>query len=392
MQQIAPNVFFVGAVDWDRRMFDELVPLPDGTSYNSYLIRGKGKTALLDTVDPTKAGMLFDHLESLGVDRIDYIISHHAEQDHSGTIPEVLKKFPMAKVVTNEKCKGLLIELLCLKDEDFLVIKDGEELSLGDKTLKFVLTPWVHWPETMVTYLKEDKVLFTCDFLGSHMATASIFVDEYGAAYESAKRYFAEIMMPFRLPIRKNLEKIKALDFKIIAPSHGFVYDKPQFILDAYADWTSDNVKNEVLVPYNSMHGATRKMVDVFVDALRDRNIAVKQFNLAGTDLGKIAIALVDAATIVLGTSQVLAGAHPNVAHAAFVVNALRPKTKFVSLIGSYLWGGQMVEQIKGLLPNVKAELLEPVVIKGYPKENDFKALAVLADTIAARHKAAGIL
>ncbi|OHB56797.1 MAG: MBL fold hydrolase [Planctomycetes bacterium GWF2_50_10] len=390
--QIAPNVFFVGAVDWDRRMFDELIPLPDGTSYNSYLIRGTGKTALLDTVDPTKAEMLFDHLESFGVDRIDYVISHHAEQDHSGTIPEVLKKFPMAKVVTNEKCKGLLIELLCLKDEDFIVIADGEELSLGDKTLKFVLTPWVHWPETMVTYLKEDRVLFTCDFLGSHMATASIFVDEYGAAYESAKRYFAEIMMPFRLPIRKNLEKIKALDFKIIAPSHGFVYDKPQFILDAYADWTSDNVKNEVLVPYNSMHGATRKMVDVFVDALRERNIAVKQFNLAGTDLGKIAIALVDGATIVLGTSQVLAGAHPNVAHAAFVVNALRPKTKFVSLIGSYLWGGQMVEQIKGLLPNLKAELLEPVVIKGYPKENDFKALAAMADTIAAKHKAAGIL
>jgi len=390
--QIAPNVFFVGAVDWDRRMFDELIPLPDGTSYNSYLIKGTGKTALLDTVDPTKAEMLFDHLESFGVDRIDYVISHHAEQDHSGTIPEVLKKFPMAKVVTNEKCKGLLIELLCLKDEDFIVIADGEELSLGDKTLKFVLTPWVHWPETMVTYLKEDRVLFTCDFLGSHMATASIFVDEYGAAYESAKRYFAEIMMPFRLPIRKNLEKIKALDFKIIAPSHGFVYDKPQFILDAYADWTSDNVKNEVLVPYNSMHGATRKMVDVFVDALRERNIAVKQFNLAGTDLGKIAIALVDGATIVLGTSQVLAGAHPNVAHAAFVVNALRPKTKFVSLIGSYLWGGQMVEQIKGLLPNLKAELLEPVVIKGYPKENDFKALAAMADTIAAKHKAAGIL
>ena len=140
------------------------------------------------------------------------------------------------------------------------------------------------------------------------------------------------------------------------------------------------------------MHGATGRMVDHFVEALAARDITVKQFNLAHADLGKIAIALVDAATVVLGCSQVLAGAHPNVASAAFVVNALRPKTKFVSIIGSYLWGGQMVAQLQGMIPNLKAELIEPVVVKGYPKESDHKLLDALADRIKEKHKEAGLI
>ena len=191
--------------------------------------------------------------------------------------------------------------------------------------------------------------------------------------------------------IRKNIEKVGELAIDIIAPSHGFVYDKPAFILNAYNDWSSDSVKNEVLVPYNSMHGSVRSMVDYFVDALIKRDITAKQFNMANTDLGKVAIALVDAATIVLGCSQVLTGAHPNVAHAAFVVNALRPKTKFVSIIGSSLWGGKMVEQLAGMVSNLKAQIIEPVVIKGFPKEDDFKALDTLADKILAKHKEIGI-
>jgi flavorubredoxin len=280
-----------------------------------------------------------------------------------------------------------LIKLLEIGEDKFITVEDWQELSLGNRTLQFILTPWVHWPETMVTYLKEDRVLFTCDFLGSHYAPPTLFVEDEGIAYESAKRYFAEIMMPFRLAIRKNIEKLKQIPFEMIAPSHGFVYDKPSFILDAYADWTSENVKNEVLVMYNSMHGSTKRMVDYFMDALSKRGIEGKQFNLAGTDLGKIAIALVDAATIVLGCSQVLAGAHPNVAHAAFVANALRPKTKFASIIGSYLWGGKMVEQLLAMMPNIKAEILEPVLAKGYPTDADYKAMDELADKILQKHK-----
>ncbi|HUT30491.1 MAG TPA: FprA family A-type flavoprotein [Sedimentisphaerales bacterium] len=387
MMQLKPNVYAVRAIDWDRRLFDELIPLPDGTSYNAYLIKGSEKTALLDTVDPTRTEVLIDNLVRLGAGKIDYLISHHAEQDHSGAIPDVLMLYPNARVVTNPKCKDMLIDLLNVDADRFITVDDGQTLSLGDKTLQFIYIPWVHWPETMGTYLQEDRILFPCDFFGSHMATSSLFVDDEALVYEAAKRYYAEIMMPFRGPIRKNLEKIEDLQIEMIASSHGPIYDKPEFIINAYKDWVSDNVKNEVVLPYISMHGSTKKMVEHFVNALIERGITVRQFNLTVTDIGKLAISLVDAATIVLGSGTVLTGAHPQVAYAAMLANALRPKTRFASIIGSYGWGGKMVEQITGLIPNLKVEILEPVIAKGHPKDDDFAALDKLADKILAKHK-----
>ncbi len=389
--QLRPNIYAVGAIDWDRRLFDELIPLPDGTSYNSYLIKGSGKIALLDTVDPTKTDVLIDNLVKAGTDRIDYIIAHHAEQDHSGSIPDILMLYPDAKVVTNPKCKGMLVDLLQISEDKFITVEDGQTLSLGDKTLQFIYIPWVHWPETMGTYLQEDKIFFPCDFFGSHLATSSLFVEDEALVYESAKRYYAEIMMPFRTAIRNNLEKIKDLQIDIIASSHGPVYDNPKFIIDAYKDWVSDNVKNEVVLPYISMHDSTRRMVEHFVDALIERGITVKQFNLSVTDIGKLAMSLVDAATIVLGSPTVLKAAHPKVAYAAILANALRPKTKFASIIGSYGWGGKMVEHIAGLISNLKVEIIEPVVAKGHPKDSDFTAIEKLADKILTKHKELGI-
>ena len=391
MNEIKPGLYSVGAIDWDRRLFDELIPLPDGTSYNAYLIKGSEKTALLDTVDPTKTTVLIDNLLKAGVEKIDYVVSHHAEQDHSGSIPDVLLLYPDAKVVTNAKCKAMLIDLLHVEEERFETIEDWQTLSLGDKTLQFVNIPWVHWPETFATYLQEDRILFPCDFFGSHLATSSLFVDDEPRVYESAKRYYAEIMMPFRAAIRNNLEKIKKLQIDMIAPSHGPVYQKPTFIIDAYREWVSDAVKNEVVVAYVSMHDSTRKMVEHFVDALVERGIAVRQFNLAATDIGKLAMALVDTATIVIGSPTVLTGPHPAAAYAAILANALRPKAKFASIIGSFGWGGKMVEQIAALIPNLKVEVLAPVVAKGYPRDVDFEALDNLADAILAKHKELGI-
>jgi len=361
--------------------------LPDGTTYNSYLVEGSDKTALIDTVDPETLNVLFDNLDNHGISQIDYIIANHAEQDHSGGVPAVLSKYPESKVVTNEKCKKMLIDLLKIPDEKFLVIKDGETLSLGDKTLQFFLTPWVHWPETMVTYLKEDHILFSCDFLGSHFVSSELFVTDEAKVYASAKRYYAEIMMPFRKNIVRHLEKLKDIEIDLIAPSHGQIYDNPILILDAYKDWTSDNVKNEVVIPYVSMHGSTQKMIEYLVDALIKRNITVKPFNLTVTDIGELAIELVDAATIVIGSPTVLAGPHPSVASVAFLANMIRPKAKFATVIGSYGWGGKMVEKIVGMLGNLKVELLHTVLAKGFPDENDFQALDDLADEILKKHK-----
>ena len=297
-----------------------------------------------------------------------------------------------AKVVTNPKCKGMLIDLLNVKEDRFITIDDGETLSLGDKTLQFIYIPWVHWPETIGTYLQEDKIFFPCDFFGSHFAASSLFVEDEAVVYEAAKRYYAEIMMPFRAPIKNNLQKIKNLQIDIIAPSHGPIYDKPEFIINAYKDWVSDKVKNEVVLPYISMHDSTRQMVEYFVDALIERGITVKQFSLTTTDIGKRAISLVDAATIVIGSPTVLTGAHPVAAYACILANALRPKTKFASIIGSYGWGGKMVEQLTSMLPNLKVEILEPVITKGFPKDNDFIALDKLADEILDKHKELGIV
>jgi flavorubredoxin len=229
--EIKPKIFSVGSIDWDRRLFDELIPLPNGTSYNSYLIQGTQKTALIDSVDPAKERELIDNIDKLALNTIDYIISNHAEQDHSGTIPKILKLYPHAKVITNEKCKTLLSKLLLIPEEKFLTVKDQGTISLGDKTLEFIIAPWVHWPETMLSYLKEDRILFPCDLFGSHLASSTLFVKDRCEIYEPAKRYYAEIMMPFRTSVKKHLERIKKLKIDIIAPSHGPLYDKPEMII-----------------------------------------------------------------------------------------------------------------------------------------------------------------
>jgi flavorubredoxin len=385
--KLAEGVYWVGAIDWDRRLFDSLIPLPDGTSYNSYVIKGSEKTALIDTVDPTMQDVLINQLNRLGIENISYIVANHAEQDHSGALPRVLERYPEAKVIATPRCKDMLIDLLMIPEEKFIAVNDKETISLGGRTLEFIHAPWVHWPETMLTYLREDKILFPCDFFGSHLATSDLYVTDGGQVYEAAKRYYAEIMMPFRTTIQKNLEKIRDYAIDIIAPSHGPVHDKPEFILKAYHSWAFDEPKNIVILPYISMHGSTRKMVEYLVEALVQRGVTVKQFDLTVTDIGKLAMALVDAATVVIGTPTVLAGPHPNVVYAAFLANALRPKLGFVSVIGSYGWGGKAVEQLAAMLPNLKVEILEPVLCKGFPKEDDFKALDSLAATIAQKHK-----
>ncbi len=386
-REIKQNIYSAGAVDWDRRLFDALIPLPDGTTYNSYLVKGSEKIALIDTVDPSTQDVLMNNLNQLGVANIDYIVANHAEQDHSGAIPKVMEEYPEAKVVVTPKCKDMLMDLLMIPEERFISVNDKETISLGDRTLEFIHAPWVHWPETMLTYLREEKILFSCDFFGSHLASTDLYVTDEGQVYEAASRYYAEIMMPFRTIIQKNMEKIKEYPIEIIAPSHGPMHDNPEFIIEAYHSWAFDDPKNIVVLPYISMHASTRVMVEYFVQALVQRGVTVKQFDLTVTDLGKLAIALVDAATIVIGTPTVLAGPHPNVAYAAFVANAIRPNLKFASIIGSYGWGGRTVEQLAGMIPNLKVELLDPVLSKGFPKEAEFKALDNLADTIAQKHK-----
>jgi flavorubredoxin len=176
----------------------------------------------------------------------------------------------------------------------------------------------------------------------------------------------------------------------MIAPSHGSIYERPEFILNAYREWVMGEPKNTVVLPYVSMHDSTKLMVDHLLKALVSRGVKVEQFNLAVTDIGKLAMALVDAATIVIGTPTVLAGPHPLAAYAAFLANALRPKVEFLSIIGSYGWGGKTVDVLAGMIPNLKVQVLDPILCKGLPAEADYQALDSLAATIASKHKERG--
>ena len=388
IRPIKNNVFFIGSKDADRRMFDELIPLTQGTTYNSYLVKGSEKTAIIDTNYPKKLEEYKKRLEENNITKIDYIVSNHAEQDHSGGIPMLLEMYPEAKVVTNAKVKDNVMNLLHVSEDKFIVINDGDELSLGDKTLQFILAPFVHWPDTMFTYLKEDKMLFTCDYLGAHYTKHDLFADYTQELVEAAKRYYAEIIMPFRTFARKYLEKIKTMDVDIILPSHGPVYDKPEWIIDLYADWVSDNVKNKVVIPYVSMYDSTTMLVERLNKKLTEAGIEVKLFNLVECDEGELSMELVDCATVVLGSSMVLAGPHPAAVMAAYLTNALKPKFKYYSRIGSYGWGGNLEGPLEKMFTAIKTEKLDYVVVKGQPQDKDFAKIDELANQIKEKHKA----
>ncbi|KQC14789.1 MAG: MBL fold metallo-hydrolase [Desulfuromonas sp. SDB] len=384
--KINEAVFWVGAMHWDRRLFDELIPLPDGTSYNSYVIKGSEKTALIDTVDPDCEHQLFKNLQQLNIKKIDYVISNHSEQDHSGIIPRVLSEFPQAQLVTNSKAKTILSEHLEIPENKFKIVENQDVLSLGDRKLKFVMTPWVHWPETMTTYLEEDGIAFSCDFFGSHLATSQLFTDRDPKVLRDAKRYYAEIMMPFRNQITRNIAEIKSLNPSIIAPSHGPVYRDPEFIISAYEQWSSDKVLPQVVIPYVSMHGSTARIVDYLVDKFMEIQIEVFPFNITVSDIGEIAMSLVDASTVILASPTVLTVAHPSTFYVAYLLGALRPKTKYIGLVGSYGWGGRMAEVIKPLLANLNAEFLNPILIKGYPRQADYDNLDKLVEMVVAKN------
>ncbi|MFH0880765.1 MAG: FprA family A-type flavoprotein [Lentisphaerota bacterium] len=388
VRRMTDGVWWAGAIDWGRRLFDALIPLPEGTSYNAYIIKGANQTALLDAVDPAMAGVLFEQLKD--VPSLDYIISHHAEQDHSGSIPSLLQKYPQAQVLASTQGRQYLIDLLDLPPEKVRAVKDGETLSLGGKTLRFLTTPWVHWPDTMVTFLEEDRILFSCDFFGSHLATSDLCVTDPGRVYQAAKLYYAQIMMPYAKQAAKNIEKILPLNAAMIAPSHGPIFDQPSLIVEAWKEWTSAPPKNMAVIPFVSMHDSTRRMVEHLSGSLADHGVKVERFDLTHADLGRLAVALLDARTLVLGTPAMLNGPHPLAVQAAYLANVLKPKVRYLSAVGSYGWGIKALEGIPSLFPDLQAEVLPSVLCKGAPREADFQAIDRLAEAIAEKHQSAG--
>jgi flavorubredoxin len=382
VRELVPNVYSLSAIDWDRRLFDELVPLPEGTSYNAYLVRGCERTALIDTVHPSMTGDFIKALKNLGLKRLDYIVSNHAEPDHSGSIPAVLAAYPEAKVLANVKCRSLLKASLDLPAEALTLIQDNQVLSLGDKSLRFLWVPWVHWPDTTATYIAEDRLMFSCDFLGAHLATSDLYADDEPRVERAALTYYAEIMMTYRPNVIKTLKRLEDYDIAMIAPSHGPVYARPEFILALYRRWSGDETRPAVVIPYLSMYESTARMVAYLVDRLMEKGLSVQPFNVVDLDTGRFASALVEASTVVFASPTVLDGPHPAMASAAYLTNALRPKTKYAAIIGSYGWGSTMPETLTALLPNLRVDWLDPVNTGGAPRTDVFAALDRLAEDI----------
>lgn len=391
-KEIKNSVFYAGLNDADRVIFDELIPLEHGTTYNSYIVKGSDKTAVIDTMYPPFSDLYLKNFDENGIDKVDYIIANHGEQDHSGSIPALLNKFPDAIVITNDKCRQNIIEMLLVDESKIRVIQNNEEISLGNKTLQFIMAPGVHWPDTMFTYLKEDNMLFTCDFLGAHLPFGDLYAKNDDKLYSMAKRYYAEIMMPFRTMCKKYIDTVEKINPSYILPSHGPIYNNPKFIINAYKDWTDDKPENLVLIPYVSMYGSTEEMVNYVKEGLEKNNIKVKVHDLVRDDLGDLAVNMVDAATILIGASMVLAGPHPIAANACILANALKPKAKFVSFLGSFGWGGKLFETLSSLITSIKPEIIEPVLSKGKPKEDDFKNLDKLIQTITEKHKSLNLI
>lgn len=383
-KEIKNSVYYCGLNDCERKIFDELIPLEHGTTYNSYLVKGSEKVALIDTMYPKKTDLYLKNLDENNITKVDYIIANHGEQDHSGSIPALLEKYPEAMVVTNAVCKNNIIEMLHVDESKIQVIKNDDELSLGDKTLRFMIAPGVHWPDTMFTYLVEDNLLCTCDFLGAHYTFKEdeIFAPDSKELEHSAKRYYAEIMMPFRGVCKKYTQQVKDLNPDMILPSHGPIYKNPKFILDLYADWTADEGKNLVLLPYVSMYGSTEEMIDYLVEKLNAKGIKTEKFDIVTGDLGDLAMGLVDASAIILGSSMVLASPHPMAANVAYLANLLRPKAKIASFVGSYGWGGNLFGKLSEMLSGLKLDVIEPLLVKGKPKKDDFKKLDEMVEII----------
>ena len=271
-------------------------------------------------------------------------------------------------------------------EERLITVRDQDTVSLGNKTLRFIEAPMLHWPETMFTYLHEDKILFPCDFFGSHMAGGT-YDDEVEDLLVHAQRYFGEIMMPFSAMGQKALEKIKDLEIKMIAPSHGPIHKSPERIMNAYGKWVNGETKQKAIIVYATMWHSTEKMIQPMVDTLASQGIETALYNLTASDIGDVAKDLVDARAIVLGAPTVLGGAHPLAVYATYLVKALRPPAKFGVVLSSYGWGGGAIRHVKEILGQTKLELVGAMEINGSPSENDIMKITELGTILARKIK-----
>ena len=394
MQKVTERVTQVGAIDAGLQYFDCLMPTPYGTTYNSFLVRGDEKTALIDPVQEDTVDQLLHNLQEMGVDQLDYIFSLHAEQDHSGASRSLLDRFPGSKIVASAKVAEFLGGLLHLPVEDMLVVAEGDKVDLGGVSLECMPIPFAHWPDNTMFWMAEERILFPSDLFGSHYSPDVPGKPDESIRLEQSRTYYSEIMMPLRTHVNRYVERVRALDPAIICAAHGPVWFNPDVILSEYERMGSDKTSRDVLIAYVSMHGSTNRMVRLLAKTLSDEGIGVKLVDLGNArhdlrvPIGMVLTESVFAGALILASPAVLGGAHPLVAAMTMLIGGINPPVRYIGIAGSYGWGSQMVKQLEGLLGKHKAERLEPLLVRGLPAKDDEEAIKAYAVELAARMKA----
>jgi len=374
--KILPNIYWVGAIDWNVRNFHgHTYATEKGTTYNAYLILDD-KVTLVDAVyKPFVDEMIENIRQIIEPKKIDYIIANHVEDDHSGTLPEILKLSPKAKVFGTGKCKdGLYKHYFC--DMDFQVVKTGDKLKLGKKTLTFIEAPMLHWPDSMFSYLIEDELLLPNDAFGQHYATSGRFDDEVDEAIlmDEATKYYANILWPFSPLVLKKIEEVQKLNIpiKIIAPSHGIIWRKdPGKIVNAYLSWAKNETKQKIVVVYETMWDATEKMARKIIEGIINSGVEVKLFDVNKTGYTEIIKEMLDSQGYIIGSSTHNNGMLPTLAGFLEFLKGLKPKNRIACAFGSYGWGGGAVNSIEKILKELQVEIAQPAIAVQYVADKD---------------------
>jgi len=384
--KITEGIYCLPAIDWNIRDFHGYA-LEQGTTYNAYLILDE-KITLIDTVKKEFADDLLDGISQI-VDpkKIDYVISNHTEMDHSGGLPRVMNKIGENKPLYCSKMghKNLLRHFS--PSLNYQPVENGGELKLGKRTLSFLETKMLHWPDSMVTYAKEDKILFSSDAFGQHYAGLERFDDQIGEAImHYARKYFANILLLYSDLILKLAEKITALGLvlDIICPDHGIIWRKdPGKIINAYVEWSTQKPKRKALVIYDSMWQSTRKMAETIAEGLGEEGVESKSIHLRSFHRSDVVNELLDAGAIIVGSPTINNGLFPTVSDFLTYLKGLRPKNKIATAFGSYGWSGEAVKLIIKELEEMNLKVVDPGLKVSYvPDPEDLKACFQLGKKI----------
>ena len=362
---VVKNVYWVGAVDWDIRHFHGFTySTHRGTTYNAYLIVDD-KVALVDSVYGPFAQEMMERIrEIVAPEKIDYVVANHVETDHSGAVAEVLKYAPDARVVGTEKCKQGLFKHY-FGEWNFQVVKTGDKIDLGERSLRFIEAPMLHWPDSMFTYIEEDGLLLPNDAFGQHLATSQRFDDEVDESVlmTEAAKYYANILWPFSSLVINKIGEIQRQELKInvIAPSHGIIWrSNPVKIVEAYLRWAKGEAKNKILIVYDTMWGSTGKMARAIIEGIKSVGVEATIYRIPFSDSGDILADLLEAKGILIGSSTINNDILPTVAPLLEDLKGLKPRGKIAAAFGSYGWGGGAVKSIEEMSRRAGMEVVFP--------------------------------